>query len=233
MYDAREVAAMRVKRENAVLLLASATPSIYSYAMARRGDYTLLEMNRRANGKPLPEVHIVDMRKELELGNKEMFSLLLMEKLKACIEGGHQAMLFLNRRGYAPVMKCRSCGYTMKCEQCDVSMTYHASDGLLHCHYCGARKQQPTRCPECGSSYMRTLGIGTQKVEEALKKLFPQVGIVRMDVDTTGEKNAYIDLLNTFRSGKAQILLGTQMIAKGLDFPGVTLVGAILADMTL
>lgn len=232
-YDAREVAAMRIRNENAVLLLASATPSIYSYAMARRGDYILLEMTKRANGKPLPEVHIVDMRRELEMGNKNMFSSLLLSKLKLCISSGHQAMLFINRRGYAPVMKCRSCGATLKCSSCDVSMTLHNVDNMLHCHYCGDRKPVPNVCPYCGSAFLRPLGIGTQKVEEALRQLFPDVGIVRMDVDTTQEKNAYIDLLNTFRSGKARILLGTQMIAKGLDFPGVTLVGAILADMTL
>lgn len=232
-YDAREIAHMRTQEANGVLLLASATPSILSYAMTKRGDYTLLEMPHRANGKGMPDVTIVDMREELRLGNKSMFSALLLKKMKSCIAAGDQMILFLNRRGYAPTVKCRSCGYTIKCSQCDVSMTYHSTDNAMHCHYCGQSFPMPETCPECGSSYIRQLGIGTQKVEDELKKLFPDAGILRMDVDTTTGKNAYIDILNAFRSGQARILIGTQMIAKGLDFPRVTLVGAILADMTL
>ncbi len=232
-YDARDIALMRVRREGGVLLLASATPSMLSYAMARRGDYTLLEMPERANGKPLPKVNIVDMREELRMGNKQMFSRMLLEKLQNCIRTGHQAILFLNRRGYAPSVKCRQCGQTLRCEACDVSMTYHTWDNSLHCHYCGKRIPLPEKCPVCQSTYLKPMGVGTQKVEEELKCLFPETGVIRLDVDTTEGKNAYTDLLNEFRSGRAQIMIGTQMIAKGLDFPGVTLVGAVLADMTL
>ena len=232
-YDAREMALSRVKREGGILLLSSATPSIYSYAMARRGDYVLLEMPRRVNDRPMPHVHIVDMREELRLGNRGMFSRLLLDKLKTCIESGQQAMLFINRRGYAPFVNCRKCGESIKCPQCDVSMTYHATDKMLHCHYCGNHMPLPASCPSCGSEYIRPCGVGTQKVEEEIKKIFPDVGVIRMDVDTTQNRNAHIELLNRFRAKQAQILIGTQMIAKGLDFPNVTLVGAVLADLTL
>lgn len=232
-YDAREIAVSRGKREGAAVLFASATPSIYSYAMARRGDYTLLEMPHRVLNRPLPQVHIVDMREELRLGNHDMFSGLLREKLAKCIADGGQAMLFINRRGYASSVNCRKCGATIKCDRCDVSMTYHSFDHTLRCHYCGAVRPMPDSCPACGSSYIRPMGVGTQKVEEALKKMFPGVGVIRMDVDTTTEKNAHFKLVDQFRAGQAQILLGTQMIAKGLDFPQVTLVGAVMADLTL
>lgn len=232
-YDAREIAIMRMRRAGGSVLLASATPSVYSYAMARKGDYTLLEMPTRANGKPLPAVRIVDMRKELEQGNKDIFSLELLVSLKKCIEDGQQAILFLNRRGYASSVKCRHCGNSIKCPNCDVSMAYHVTDDKLHCHYCGTVQEVPSVCPDCESKYIRPMGIGTQKVEEALKKHFPDVSVLRMDLDTTSAQNSYIEILNAFRTGKAQVLIGTQMIAKGLDFPRVTLVGAIMADMTL
>ena len=232
-YDAREIAVSRGKREGAAVLLASATPSIYSYAMARRGDYILLEMPHRVLGRPLPKVHIVDMREELRLGNHSMFSNLLRQKLKDCVSSGGQAMLFINRRGYASSVTCRKCGTAIRCERCDVSMTYHSVDRTLRCHYCGAVRPMPNTCPNCGSTYIKPMGIGTQKVEEALRQMFPGVGILRMDVDTTAEKNAHFKLVDEFRSGKARILLGTQMIAKGLDFPQVTLVGAVMADLTL
>ncbi len=232
-YDAREMALSRCKREGAVCVLASATPSIYSYAMARRGDYALLEMPHRILNRPLPMIHMVDMREELRLGNKAMFSTLLKEKLDACIQSGQQAMLFINRRGYASSVNCRKCGETIKCSRCDVSMTYHSVDKTLRCHYCGAIEPMPSHCPSCGSGYIKPMGTGTQKVEEELKKMYPGVGIIRMDMDTTATKNAHYDLVNQFRAGKAQILLGTQMIAKGLDFPQVTLVGAVMADMSL
>ncbi len=232
-YDAREMAVSRCKREGAVCLLASATPSIYSYAMARRGDYTLLEMPHRILNRPLPEIELVDMRQELRRGNKSMFSYALKQKLDACIAAGQQAMLFINRRGYASSVNCRKCGETIRCSRCDVSMTYHSFDKTIRCHYCGAILPMPRVCPSCESTYIKPMGTGTQKVEEELKKLYPGVGIIRMDMDTTTEKNAHFDLVNQFRAGKAQILLGTQMIAKGLDFPQVTLVGAVMADMSL
>ena len=234
-YDAREVAWSRCRREGAVLLLASATPSILSFARARRGDYTLLEMPYRVNQRPLPEVTLVDMRKELQNGNRSIFSMQLQSSLRECIRRGQQAMLLMNRRGYNSFVSCRSCGYVMKCRNCDVSLTYHLgqTDSSLHCHYCGAVQPKPDRCPECGSLYFRYFGAGTQKVEEELKKLFPEAATVRMDVDTTSAKDSQQILLDRFASGQAQVLIGTQMIAKGLDFPQVTLVGVIAADLTL
>ncbi len=232
-YDAREIAASRGRREKAAVLLSSATPSIYSYAMTRRGDYTLVEMPHRVLDRPLPDIHLVDMREELRKGNHGMFSGLFQQKLRACLEKGQQAMLFINRRGYASSVVCRKCGETVKCGRCDVSMTYHSVDRTLRCHYCGAVRPLPKVCPACESPYIRPMGIGTQKVEEELKKQFPGVGVIRMDIDTTAGKNAHFELVDRFRAGEAQILLGTQMIAKGLDFPQVTLVGAVLADLTL
>ena len=196
-------------------------------------DYMLLEMPHRVLHRPMPKVHIVDMRQELRLGNHGMFSGLLMQKLEQCIGQGQQAMLFINRRGYASSVNCRKCGETIHCDRCDVSMTYHSVDHSLRCHYCGAVHPMPGSCPSCGSVYIRPMGIGTQKVEEELNKRFPGAGVIRMDVDTTSGKNAHFDLVDRFRAGQAKILLGTQMIAKGLDFPKVTLVGAVMADLTL
>ena len=232
-YDAREIAVSRGKREGAAVLLASATPSIVSYAMTRRGDYTLIEMPHRVLNRPLPKIHLVDMRQELRMGNHGMFSGLLQQKLEQCIGEGHQAMLFINRRGYASSVNCRKCGETIKCSRCDVSMTYHSFDQTLRCHYCGEIRPMPKACPACGSAYIKPMGIGTQKVEEELNRRFPGAGVIRMDVDTTSGKNAHFELVDRFRAGQAKILLGTQMIAKGLDFPQVTLVGAVMADLTL
>ncbi len=236
-YDARRVAVSRAKREGATLLLSSATPSILSFAMAMRGDYTLIEMPTRVLGRPLPAVTVVDMREELAAGNRSIFSLCLIQKLKECLERGDQAMLFLNRRGYHTFVSCRSCGYVAKCDQCDISMTLHqvsgSEEGELRCHLCGAVKKPPEICPECKSKYIRYFGIGTQRVEEELKKLFPQAKAIRMDIDTTKERDAHYQMLTAFREGKAQVLIGTQMIAKGLDFPRVTLVGVVAADLSL
>ncbi|NLO85633.1 MAG: primosomal protein N' [Clostridiales bacterium] len=237
-YDARHIAMSRTMREGGTLVLSSATPSILSFAMARRGDYTLVEMPDRVNERPLPEVTIVDMRHELEAGNRSIFSILLIQKLKECMDRGEQAMLFLNRRGFNTFISCRSCGYVVKCEQCDLSLTLHREPGKndpgkLRCHMCGAEKAPPTICPECGSKYIRFFGSGTQRVEEEMHKLFPSVKTVRMDIDTTRGRDAHAKLLGEFGEGRAQVLIGTQMIAKGLDFPRVTLVGVIAADMTL
>ena len=237
-YDARRVAMSRAKREGATLLLSSATPSILSFAMARRGDYTLIEMPRRVGDRPMPTVTIVDMRKELETGNRSIFSRLLIQKLGECLGRGEQAMLFLNRRGFNTFVSCRSCGYVVKCEQCDISMTLHREHGdddpgELRCHMCGAVKPPPTVCPECGSKYIRYFGSGTQRVEEEMRKLFPDVKTVRMDIDTTRARDAHQKLLDEFGKGRAKVLIGTQMIAKGLDFPHVTLVGVVAADLTL
>ena len=234
-YDARDVAAWRCETEGATLLLASATPSILSFVKANRGDYTLLEMPYRVGNRPLPEVTVVDMRQEIERGNRSVFSGLLTQKLRACLAKGEQAMLLMNRRGYNSFVSCRSCGLTMKCPNCDVSLTYHlyGGDGRLHCHYCGHVADTPQKCPSCASKYIRFFGAGTQKVEEELNRLFPDVKVVRMDIDTTSGKDGHAKLLDEFRSGRARILVGTQMIAKGLDFPKVTLVGVVAADMTL
>ncbi|MDD3336741.1 MAG: primosomal protein N' [Eubacteriales bacterium] len=236
-YDARRVAKRRCENEGATLVLSSATPSILSFAMARRGDYTLVEMPNRVNERPLPEVTVVDMRVELEAGNRSIFSTLLAQKLGECISRGEQAMLFLNRRGFSTFVSCRSCGYVVKCDQCDLSMTLQRSGpddpGELRCHMCGAVRKPPDVCPECGSKYIRYFGSGTQRVEEEMHKLFSQVKTVRMDIDTTKGRDAHAKLLDEFGSGRAQVLIGTQMIAKGLDFPKVTLVGVVAADMTL
>ena len=234
-YDAREVARWRCEEEGATLLLASATPSILSFARARRGDYTLVEMPTRVLNRPMPEVEIVDMRRELEQGNRSVLSGRLVSALRDCLRHGQQAMLLMNRRGYNAFISCRSCGHVMKCPNCDVSLTYHVQggDGQLHCHYCGHAEPPPQVCPECGSRYIRYFGAGTQKVEEELRRLFPGVGVARMDIDTTSGKDGHQRLLDEFRSGRARVLVGTQMIAKGLDFPRVTLVGVVAADMTL
>ena len=232
-YDAREIAWSRARREGAVLLLASATPSVLTFARAQRGDYMLLEMPRRVNRSQLAKVSVVDMREELRLGNRGMFSTLLLERLRACMAAGQQAMLFINRRGYAPGVMCRKCGEVLACAQCDVKLTYHQYDRVMRCHYCGNLYPLPETCPACGSRYLKPVGVGTQKVEEELKTLFPETDIVRLDFDTTGGKDAHRQLLNRFRSGAARIMVGTQMIAKGLDFPQVTLVGAVLADLSL
>ncbi len=234
-YDARQVAESRCHREGATLILASATPSVLSFAKARRGDYRLLEMPRRVQDRPLPEVEIVDMRRELEIGNRSVLSGELQRALTACVRRGGQAMLLMNRRGYHSFVSCRKCGYVVKCPHCDVSMTYHllGQDGRLRCHYCGEVMSLPEKCPACGSRYIKFFGAGTQKVEDEVHRLLPGVRVVRMDVDTTGGKDGHGKILEEFRSGRARVMIGTQMIAKGLDFPRVTLVGVVAADLTL
>ena len=234
-YDAREIALSRCRREGASLVLASATPSVLSFAKARRGDYMLLEMPRRVHDRPLPEVDIVDMREELENGNRTVLSMEMKRALRDCTARGEQAMLLMNHRGYNSFVSCRACGYVVKCPNCDISMTYHmiSDDGKLRCHYCGYEQAPPRTCPSCGSRYIRYFGAGTQKVEEEVRKLLPGIATARMDIDTTGGKDGHGKILEAFRSGRARILIGTQMIAKGLDFPKVTLVGVIAADLSL
>jgi len=232
-YDARELARMRCDREGASLLLASATPSMRSFALAGRGDLNLLEMPRRVKNRPLPAVHVIDMRQELAQGNRSVFSGALLDGLKSCLDAGKQAILFVNRRGYSTFVSCRSCGYTVMCPQCDVSMTYHSTENALRCHYCGQEAPVPTICPECESKYIKYFGTGTQRVEEEVKRFFPNVPVLRMDNDTTRQKDAHEQLIAQFRRGEARVLVGTQMIAKGLDFPNVTMVGIIAADAML
>lgn len=229
-YDARTAAQMRCDNEGATLILASATPSMRSFARANRGDLTLLELPERILGRPMPTVHLVDMREEMKEGNRSIFSGALVRGLQNCMASGHQAILFINRRGHSTFVSCRSCGYVVKCPNCDVSMTYHQSGEQMSCHYCGHRMDPPKVCPECQSPYIRYFGSGTQKVEEEMHRLFPGVTILRMDNDTTRTRDAHYNILHAFRKGEARILIGTQMVAKGLDFPNVTMVGVVAAD---
>jgi len=232
-YDAREVAAQRCSLSSAVLLLSSATPALTDFARALHGDFTLLEMPSRVAYRPMPQVELVDMRQEILSGNNGVLSRALVDRMTACLTAGQQAMLLINRRGHSTFVSCRACGYVAKCEQCDVSMTYHMDDPLLRCHYCGVSQRPPKTCPQCGSPYIRYFGAGTQKVEAAVQERFPGAVLLRMDADTTRRKDAHAALLNQFREGEASVLIGTQMIAKGLDFPHVTLVGVVAADATL
>ncbi|CAJ1002069.1 MAG: primosomal protein N' [Brevibacillus sp.] len=232
-YHAREVALWRARENNSVVVMGSATPSLETYALAARGRYTLLEMPERVGSRPLPRVHVVDMREELRAMNRSMFSRLLYEMIGDRLAKQEQMVLFLNRRGFSTFVMCRTCGYTLRCVHCDISLTYHKTNHTARCHYCGYTIVQPARCPECQSEHIRFFGTGTQKVEAELARLFPGIRVIRMDVDTTSRKGAHEELLHKFRTGQGDVLLGTQMIAKGLDFPRVTLVGVIAADTSL
>ena len=237
-YDAREVAWKRAAQHGAVLLLGSATPSISTYMRVMPGvrpenRLELIELRQRVNGRPLPEVALVDMRGEFERGNTSVFSARLSAELQRCLDEGHQAMLFINRRGHSTFVSCRKCGYVVRCDQCDVSMTWHQAENVLRCHYCGRTLPPPKRCPNCGSAYIKYFGAGTQKVQAEVEKSFPDARVLRMDIDTTRGKDAHAQILERFRSGEANVLVGTQMIAKGLDFPNLALVGVVAADMTL
>lgn len=236
-YHAREVAIYRAKQTGAALVLGSATPSVESYYHALNGDYQLLELNNRAKEEAtLAEVSVVDLREELRLGNRSIFSNQLKEFMADRLSKKQQIMLFLNRRGSAGFISCRSCGYVFRCPHCDVSLTEHYSGTVrekLVCHYCGYEQKKPTLCPECHSKYIAGFGIGTQKVEEQVKSLFPDARVLRMDKDTTKNKDAHEKILSQFANGEADVLVGTQMIVKGHDFANVTLVGVIAADLTL
>lgn len=232
-YHARDVARERCKIENAVLMLGSATPSVETYHRAMEGQIDFLQLTDRANNALLPRVEIVDMRRELEEGNRSVFSKRLAEEMGKNIESGQQTILFLNRRGYASFVLCRNCGYTVKCANCNITMTYHAHDERLICHYCGYTTRNPSICPKCKSNYIRHFGTGTQKVEEEIKKQFPSGTVIRMDMDTTTYKNSHEEILTAFREKNVNIMVGTQMIAKGHDFPNVTLVGVLAADSLL
>ena len=215
------------------VILGSATPSLESYARASKGVYTLLTLKNRARSQDLPEVSVVDMREELKSGNRSMFSIPLAEAIRKRLEKGEQSILFLNRRGFSSFVLCRDCGTTVECPNCDISLTYHRAHEQLKCHYCGHEERVPLVCPECESEHIRFFGTGTQKVQEEITNIFPEARVIRMDVDTTRRKGAHEQLLRQFSEGKADILLGTQMIAKGLDFPNITLVGVLAADTTL
>lgn len=232
-YHARNIAIERGKHHKCPVVLGSATPTLESYARAQKGVYTLCTLHERVNQKELPTAEVVDMREELRSGNRSLFSTALFERLKDRIEKGEQSVLLLNRRGYSTFVNCRDCGYVAQCPHCDISLTYHKRSNALKCHYCGHEARQPSNCPECSSEHIRFFGTGTQKVEEELNKLMPEATVIRMDVDTTSRKGMHEKLLNKFGEQKADILLGTQMIAKGLDFPNVTLVGVLAADSML
>lgn len=236
-YHARDIARYRCATENALLLLASATPSLESYQKAMEGKYTLIKMKERYGNARLPEVRIVDMRGETGHGNLSPLGEELVGELARVKEEGNQSVLFLNRRGYSHQTVCRSCGKAITCPRCSVAMNYHVKknshEGELVCHWCGIRKPVPTACPDCGSIHLVRMGYGTQRVEEELNTAFPSTRVLRMDADTTSTKAAYDRLLGEFRSGEADILLGTQMVTKGHDFPDVTLVGVLMADMSL
>ena len=232
-YHAREVAAKLAELTNASLVLGSATPSVESYFKALNGEYRLFSMTKRATGAVLPQTMIVDMRKELHDGNKSIFSEALKDGIKDRLNKGQQVMLFLNRRGYAGFVSCRSCGVVMRCPHCDVSLSEHLSSGRLVCHYCGYEEKRPKICPKCGSKYLLGFKAGTEQIEEEVHKLFPDAVTARMDADTTRQKGSMEKILEDFSEKKADILIGTQMIVKGHDFEDVTLVGIIAADMSL
>lgn len=232
-YHTRETAEQLAKLTNSLLLMGSATPSIEAFSRAEAGLYRKFVLTHRAvSGSALPDVQIVDMREELTAGNRSIFSRLLKEKMQDCLAKKQQSMLFINRRGFSRVVSCRSCGKAISCPHCDVALTEHLG-GKLVCHYCGYTKTMPSACPSCGSPYLAGFGLGTQKVELMVKAQFPDARVLRMDMDTTSKKDGHEQILETFRKKEADILIGTQMIVKGHDFPGVTLVGILSADMSL
>ena len=234
-YHARDIASYRVGQNKALMLLASATPSVESFYKAKQGKYTLVALRERYGGFSLPEAKIVDLREELRMGNTSPISQTLLDCLENVYEEDEQAILFLNRRGFHSQISCKSCGDVITCPHCSVSLTYHAGadGGTLLCHLCGYRDKTPRTCPSCGGEHLSFLGFGTQRVESELIKYVPDLPVMRMDADTTGQKLAYDRMLEDFRAQKARILLGTQMVTKGHDFPRVTLVGVVLADTSL
>ncbi len=232
-YYADEVAIKRANDCGATVVLGSATPSIKCYHRSQIGEYILLTLTKRAKeGAMLPKADIVDMREELANGNRSIFSRAMRQALTECLAAKKQAMLFLNRRGYSGFVSCRSCGEVIQCPHCDISMTLHRS-GNMQCHYCGYTMKLPEVCPACGSNYIASFGTGTQKIEDYVKKEFPEARVIRMDADTTKGKDGYETILSAFAEGKADILVGTQMIVKGHDFGNVTLMGVLMADMSL
>lgn len=231
-YHARETAIERAHVNRASVVLGSATPSVESYYQACQGNFRLLELKERVQDKPLPECEVIDLREELKSGNRSILSMRLQNLMEERLEKNQQTMLFLNRRGVAGFVSCRSCGYVVKCPHCDVSLSQHMG-GRMVCHYCGYEESAPNVCPSCGSRYIGGFKAGTQKIEEMVKKRFPEARVLRMDYDTTRTKDSYEKILSAFSNQEADILIGTQMIVKGHDFPNVTLVGVLAADMSL
>lgn len=232
-YDSIEVARYMAYKQNVSVVLGSATPSISDYYRAKKGDYQLLKLEKRANQMKLPDIELVDMRDELHSGNKSDLSKRLLDEVKRTVEDKNQVILFLNRRGYSNFVTCKDCGYVFKCSRCDISLTYHKYNNKGVCHYCGVEKDIPSTCPECGKNHISSLGLGTEKIEEALKQEFPDYRILRVDKDTTSKKGELENILNKFNSNQADILIGTQILSKGHDFKNVTLVGIVSADMML
>jgi len=232
-YKTLDIASFRAKENGAKIVLGSATPDVETYLKATKGIYNLVKLPERINKRPLPEVIIADMKREVRRGNNTMFSSFLRDELDECLKNGNQAILFLNQRGYSKSVICTECGHVHKCADCDVSLTYHAEDDSLLCHYCGAKYKMLTACTECGSKFLKHSGTGTEKIVYELQKMYPNARILRMDRDTTAKKQGHFKILNEFSEKKADILVGTQMIAKGHDFPSVTLVGILDADMSL
>ncbi len=232
-YNTFDVAYLRAKKNGCKLVLGSATPAVETYKRAKEGEFSLIRLEKRINRKPMPEIVIADMRREVRRGNSSSFSGVLKEEIDKCLTADKQAILFLNRRGYSQTVICKECGYVAKCAACDVSLTYHREEKCLKCHYCGTRYNLLTACPECGGVKLTYAGTGTQRIAFELQKLYPSARILRMDNDTTSGKEGHYKILKTFAEHKADILVGTQMIAKGHDFPSVTLVGILDADMSL
>ena len=232
-YNTFDVALLRAKKNGCKLVLGSATPSVETYKKAQEGEFSLIRMDKRINKRPLPEIIIADMRREVRRGNNSTFSGALKEELEKCLAADKQAILFLNRRGYSQTVICKECGYVAKCEACDVSLTYHRDEGCLKCHYCGTKYNMLSACPDCGGKKLSYAGTGTQRIAAELEKMYPNARILRMDNDTTSGKEGHYKILKAFAEKKADILVGTQMIAKGHDFPAVTLVGILDADMSL
>lgn len=231
-YDIKEVAEKICNLTGAMLVLGSATPSIDTYYKTQKGKYDLVYINNRINNN-MPDINVIDMRKELEKGNRSIFSTSLFEAIKENLKNNMQTILFLNRRGHSTFVSCRKCGYVLECKNCNVSYTYHLKEHKLICHYCNSTENVPNICPSCSSKYIKYFGVGTQKIEEQIKKYFKDARVMRMDMDTTSKKNSHQNILEDFKNHKADILIGTQMIAKGLDFKKVSLVGVIAADITL
>ena len=232
-YNAIEIAKLRSEKYNSPLLLGSATPNVCDYYYATSGEYELLELPKRANNKPLPKSIVVDMRSELMSGNKSVFSKELQKSLIDCYKNKEQSILFLNRRGYSSFVMCRSCGESVKCPHCDVSLTYHAYNQTLKCHYCGHTQSNVTKCYNCGSDKIRFVGSGTEKIVDAVNTLIPEAKVIRLDLDTVNKLEDYESAFSKFKNHEADILIGTQMITKGLDFKDVTLVGVVNADLAL
>jgi primosomal protein N'' len=232
-YETVDVALKRLMHYRGTLILGSATPSVVSYQRAKEGIYQLIELKERYNSVPLPLVSLVDMREELKAGNRTIFSDRLYREMKSALDDGTQVILFLNRRGYSTSILCKECGEPLKCPECGITLTYHKSDNAAVCHYCGKKYPVPDECPKCGSKYIKYIGTGTEKVEEYTKQLFPDRKVERLDLDTAKNRGEINRIIGGFSKGKTDILIGTQLVAKGLDFKNVGLVGVVAADVSL